>query len=411
MGWTISKRVWLILGLAIPLAGVLLYLNSRRPTPEVAVVKVERRDLSSSITSNGKVEPITPHTLRAKFDGFVSQVLVSENQMVRAGQLLLTLDDTAIRAQLDQVRAQLASEADDLRAAQAGGRVDQAARVAGELRAAEVQHDMLEEQQEALTKLVAARAATPDELARNRTALERAIAEVDQLRKAKQQFEHQVELDKQRLPLSVSHLQTEAAALQQKIDSARVTAPVNGALVSLPARVRDFVHTGDLLAEVADLAQLRVRAYIDEPELGRLEPNQAVEITWDALPGRIWTGHTESMPRQVVARGARNVGEVICSISNDKMQLIPNTTVDVHIMLQTRPRVLTVPRGAVEIDGLHRYVYRVDRARLHRQEIKVGIANAIDYEVLSGVQEGDTVALPAGVPLRDNQAVRVVLQE
>jgi HlyD family secretion protein len=411
MGWTLSRRVWLVLGLAIPLAILLLYLNSRRPVPQVAVVQVIRKDLSSSITSNGKVEPITPFYMRAKFDGFVNQVLVAENQMVKPGQLLLTLDSTDIRAQLDQARAQLTSQEDDLRIAKSGGRPDQAARASDELRAASAQRDLLEKQQETLTKLAAEKAATPDEVAKNRTALERANADVDQLGEAKQQFAHQVDLDRQQLALGVAHLQEEVAALQEKVVSARVTAPAAGALVSLPVHARDFVHTGDLLAEVADLRQVRVRAYIDEPELGQLEANQAVEITWDALPGRVWAGRTESLPRQVVARGARNVGEVLCSISKEQMDLIPNTTVDVRILLKMRPNVLSVPRGAVEIEGSRRYVYRVDDGRLHRAEIKVGIATATEYEVLSGLKEGDNLALPGDVPLRDNRAVRVVSPE
>ena len=45
-----------------------------------------------------------------------------------------------------------------------------------------------------------------------------------------------------------------------------------------------------LLAEMADLHKIRVRAFIDEPELGSLEPNQPVKITWDALPSRVWQG-------------------------------------------------------------------------------------------------------------------------
>jgi HlyD family secretion protein len=411
MGWTLSRRVWLILGLAIPLAILLLYLNSRRPVPQVAVVQVQRKDISSSISTNGKVEPVQPYYLRAKFDGFVKQVQVAENQTVRQGQVLLTLDDADIRAQLDQARAQLTSEQDDLRSAKSGGRPDQAAHANDELRSAIAQRDLLAKQQDSLTRLAGEKAATPDEVAKNRAALERADAEVDQLREAKQQFTHQVGTDQQRLALKVSELQQEVAALQEKVNSARVTAPIAGALVALPVHARDFVHTGDLLAEVADLRQVRVRAYIDEPELGQLEPNQPVEITWDALPGRVWMGRTESLPRQVVARGARSVGEVLCSVSDGQTALIPNTTVDVRILLNMRQNVLTVPRGAVEIEGSRRYVYRVESERLHRAEIKVGIANATEYEVLSGLKEGDTVALPGDAPLRDNRAVRVVSPE
>ena len=143
MNSKLTRRVWLVLGLAIAVVIVLLYVNSRRPDPSVAVVQVVKKDLSSSITSNGKVEPITPYFLRAKFDGFVDQVPVVENQNVRKGQLLLTLDDTDARAQLDQVHAQLAAMEDALRAARAGGRADQAAQAADELHSAQVQRDQL----------------------------------------------------------------------------------------------------------------------------------------------------------------------------------------------------------------------------------------------------------------------------
>jgi len=50
-----------------------------------------------------------------------------------------------------------------------------------------------------------------------------------------------------------------------------------------------------------------VRAFIDEPELGALEENEPVKITWDALPSKTWLGKTETIPKQVVPHGARSV--------------------------------------------------------------------------------------------------------
>jgi HlyD family secretion protein len=407
----LSRRVWVFLGTATLLVIVLLYLNSRRPVARVAVAQVTRGSLSSSITSNGKVEPVTPYVLRAKFDGFVVAVPAVEGQAVRPGQLLLSLDDSDVQAQLDQTRAQLASEEDDLHAAEAGGRADQIARVAGDLHTAEAQRDQLQRQQDVLSKLVQQKAATPEELEKNQAALERANADVDRLSKVKQEFAHQVQLDRERLALLVARSSAEVKSLEEKVESARVVAPVSGTLFSLPVHVRDFVHTGDLLAEVADLRQVRVRAFIDEPELGRLRPDQTVEVTWDAIPERTWIGRTETVPQQVVARGARNVGEILCAISNEGMSLIPNTTVDIRIQLVERTNVLVVPRGAVLTEGPRRYVFLVDGERLHRKEIKVGASNETQFEVMSGLQEGDAVALPGDVPLRDNQVVRVVAPE
>src|SRR5580704_8643019 len=113
---TLSRRVWLLLGFAILLGAFLLYLNSRRPSARVAVVQASRETFRSSISSNGKVEPIMPYSLRAKFDGFLDRVVANEGKNVKKGDLLLTLDARSIRSQLDQARAQLAAQEDDLRA-------------------------------------------------------------------------------------------------------------------------------------------------------------------------------------------------------------------------------------------------------------------------------------------------------
>ena len=300
---TLSRRVWLLLGFAILLGAFLLYLNSRRPSARVAVVQASRETFRSSISSNGKVEPIMPYSLRAKFDGFLDRVVATEGKNVKKGDLLLTMDDRDIRAQLDQARAQLALQEDDLRAARAGGRADQAAKLGADLKSAEVDRNLVERQQETLTKLAAQNAATPEELEKNRAALERAEAALDQARKAKQEFEHQAGLDRDRLELMVAHSQAQVNNLEDKANSARAAAPGSGTLYSLPVHAGDFVHTGDLLAAIADLHEVRVRAYIDEPELGQLRAGQTVVVTWDALPGRTWIGKTEILPRQVVALG------------------------------------------------------------------------------------------------------------
>jgi RND family efflux transporter MFP subunit len=186
---------------------------------------------------------------------------------------------------------------------------------------------------------------------------------------------------------------------------------MDGTLYSLPIRQGDYVKEGDLLAEVADLHHVRIRAFIDEPELGQIDLHQPVEIFWDAHPERTWNGWTEMLPKQVVTRGTRSVGELLCSISNDQLDLLPNTNVDVQIHIHERPGVLVVPRGAVYFEGNTRFVFRVENDRLHRRTIKVGVANPTKIEVLSGLQEGDVVALPGEVSLKENLRIRAVRQE
>src|SRR5262249_29604506 len=149
----------------------------------------------------------------------------------------------------------------------------------------------------------------------------------------------------------------------------------------------------DTLAEMANLKQVRVRAFIDEPELGSLKEGQIVEITWDALPSRVWMGQVVQLPKTIVTRGSRNVGEVLCSVSNDESELLPNTNVNVRIRTAQRQNALTVERAAVRSEGNKRYVFVVEDGRLRRREITIGISNPAIYEVLGGITENDAVAL------------------
>ena len=205
---------------------------------------------------------------------------------------------------------------------------------------------------------------------------------------------------------------SDVAALEDKVRQGRIIAPTDGTLYSFPARAGDFVKVGDLLAELADLHKVRVRAFIDEPEMGGLEPDLPVTITWDALPNRAWRGKTEIIPKQVVARGTRSVGELLCSVDNDKLELLPNTNVNVRIKSNERLNVLAVPRGAVETEGGQRYVFVVKAgirdSTLEKRPIQVGIADTTSYEVLGGLREGEMVALPGDVELRDGMIVKVV---
>jgi HlyD family secretion protein len=193
---------------------------------------------------------------------------------------------------------------------------------------------------------------------------------------------------------------------------------VDGTLYSLPVKAGDYVKLGDLLAEMADLHKVRVRAFIDEPELGALEVNAPVKITWDALPSKTWVGKTENIPKQVVPHQNRSVGELLCAVNNDKLELLPNINVNVRINSRERIGVLSVPRGAVAAEGGRRYVFVVKRGQLgvgkstlEKREIHVGIADATNYEVVSGLQEDDLVALPGDVDLRDGMTVTVITTE
>src|SRR5215470_7658148 len=94
------------------------------------------------------------------------------------------------------------------------------------------------------------------------------------------------------------------------------------------------------------------------------------------------TRRVEQVPKEVVSRGDRRVGEVVCSIGNDNQKLIPNLDVDVRIRVQSRPQALLVPREAVRSDQEGRYVFVVKEHRIERRPIVVDIASTTSYAVV-----------------------------
>src|SRR6267378_2217265 len=355
----LRNRIVIFLALAAIVAFALVRLSGRQPVAKISAVTPIRENVISSISSNGKVEPIAPSIVRAQLDTFIERISAVEGQPVRKGQLLLELNVKDASAQLADARSKLVRAANDLD-------------------------------------------------------LAKAEAQVKQLTAAKQEFVHGVKLDANRTTLQVEQLRSVVASLEEKVRDGRISAPADGTLYALPVRVGDYVKVGDLLAEMADLHKVRVRAFIDEPELGGLEPGEPVRITWDALPNRNWMGKTQVIPKQVVARGARSVGELLCEVNNDKLELLPNINVNVRINSRERVNVLTVPRGAVDAQGGRRFVFvvlrnalGVGKATLQKREIRVGIADAANYEVLDGLQEGEMVALPGDVDLKDGMPVKI----
>jgi HlyD family secretion protein len=402
-----TKRNWMIALLAVSLAILAIIVLSRHGhAPRVQVSGVTREDLISAITTNGKVEPVSPFTARAEFPAFVLDVKATEGQAIHRGQVILVLDATDIRAQLSQARADLLAAKTDLQNGRTGGPPDEVAQLQGNIVNAQTQVANLERTEQALKQLLAKQAATQDEVAQNEAALATARSNLLTLEQKKAALSQRSAVSVESAGLRVTQAQDQVTALDRKIKSATVVAQMDGTLYSLPVRKGDFVKVGDILAEMADLRHVRVRAFVDEPDLGSLATNQTVQVMWDAMPNRTWTGRIEQLPKQVVPRVSRSVGEVICSIDNDKLELLPNTNVEVRILVHELHQALVIPRGAVNFDNGEHFVFIVKDDTVFRENVRIGIASADKYELISGLSPGDQVVVRTESELQDGMKVR-----
>jgi HlyD family secretion protein len=307
---------------------------------------------------------------------------------------------------LAQVKSDLINAQTAARYANAGGPPAELAQLEGDVSLARADVASAQKMQKTLAELLARQAATQSDVDKNATDLEKAQARLKSLEQRQDAMKQQAATDGERAQLHVAQDQDQVNSLEEKLRSATVTSPVDGTLYSLPVHLNDYVKVGDELAEMADLSHVRVRAFVDEPDMGMLEPGQTVQVSWDALPGRTWTGKTEEVPKQVKPHGMRSVAELLCSVGNSKLELLPNTNVDVHILVHESKNALVVPRGAVRDENGQRFVYVFDGEHVRRRNVTLGVSNASNYEVVAGLSEGDRVAVPQDRVLRDGMNVR-----
>jgi HlyD family secretion protein len=360
------------------------------------------------VSTNGKVEPIQNFEAHAPIATTVKRLLVKEGDHVRRGQLLLQLDDADIRSQAARAEAQVKAAQASQSDLKTGGTQEEVLTLNTQLIKARSARDVAQRNLDALRRLQQEGAASPGEVRQAEETLQRAQADVTLLeQKQKDRYS----------PPEVASTQAQVTEAQAAYDAAEdalrkssVRAPFEGTVYSLPVKQGAFVQSGDLLLQEADLTQVLVRAFVDEPDIGRLQVGERVEVTWDAIPARTWTGTVNTVPSTVKLRLSRNVGETTCTIDNQDLRLLPNVNVGVTIVAAEHNNVLTLQRDALRIDGAKPYVFRIDGDHLRRQTVEFSLQNLTRVEITSGLSEGDKVALPAeeSKPLFDGATVNIV---
>jgi HlyD family secretion protein len=402
----VKKLLWLF---AIPLAAVGWWAYHRsNDAPPVPFAKVIRETLVSSLPTNGKVEPIEWQAVRVEQGGLVSKVPVQQGQTVSAGAPLAILSDTGLQADLNAADARVAQARADLATVDAGGKQVELTAIASDLARlrAEKEHDRKE--YASLRRLADKQAASPLEVDEIKSKVEAVDMGIEAL-----EMRRAVLVTQSDKTVAQARLRDAEAAVElarSHIAETVIHAPIAGVVYDLAARPGAYLNVGDLVANVGQTERLRVRVYVDEPELGRVAEGQPVTINWDALPGRDWQGRVERKPSNIVALGSRQVGEVLCTIDNPGRVLLPGTNVDAHIRTATVDRALTIPKECLRRDAHGVGVFALSGGRLVWRAVDTGASSLTRVQIVAGLAEGDEVALPTELTLHDGEMVKPLRQ-
>ncbi len=400
------RRLSLIL-IAIVAAAILYFLVMRKNAPpDVPFAKAARETIVSALTTNGKVEPLLWAAARAEVAGAVERTYVQRGQQVKKGAPLVQLDTATLNSDLAAAQARVAAAQAELQTLQQGGRSAEVASINGSLDAARQELTEAQREFETTERLKAKNAATGQEVTAARDRVERARLQIQSLQQRKTAQVSQPDLSA--ADARLREAQAAVTAARERIGMTSVRAPIGGTVYQFDLRSGSFVNPGDLVANIGQLQTVRIIVYVDEPDLGRVEPGMPATITWDAMPGRVWTGAVERKASQVVALGTRQVGEVSCVIENPDLNLLPGTNVNVEIRSKVVKNAVTIPNAALRREGGRTGVFVLNARRIQWHDVQLGVASVVRSQVLSGVNEGDSVALPTDRNLKDGMAVTPV---
>jgi len=389
----IAITVLVVLG-----AAAAFYFVGRRPEPSAfATVQAARHEIRVVVNTNGIIEPADRGDVYAPIDGFVAAIFQKDGAEIRQGQPLMRLRSEQIRATLAEANAALLAARREARVVETGPSKDELAAIDASLAESALQ---LEQQNSALAAeeaLYEKKATTREAVENLRKQRDLAGVRVESLRQRRRELlaRYSPE-DKQWERARITELTKQVESLERELGMESVPAPSSGRVYSLRVKEGSFVSKGQLLAQIYKPGGVRLRAYVDEPDLGRVRKGQQVRIEWDGLPNEHWTGVVEKQAEQVVAMNTRSIGEVLCSIESGPEGLIPNLNVRVEITTDRKENALAVPRSAVFSREGKPSVMVLRATGAATVPVELGLVTPEEIEILRGVEPGDAVVVNPG---------------
>jgi len=401
------KKLLLVL-LLVVVAVIGWGIFRKNTPPSVTFTRVKRETLVSTLPTNGKAEPYEWQAVRAQSEGLVNRVNVTEGQPVAKGAVLAVISAPSAQADIDAAQAKVAEAEANEASLEAGPRPAELTEIGNQTARANLDLQAAERELATLQRLAAKQAATNAEVTAAHDKVEQIKAQIAGLDKRRRDMTPQAEIAAAKARIEDARVALKLA--QQNAALREIHAPIAGVVYGLAIRAGAYLSPGDLVTNIGRMDRLRVRVYIDEPELGRVALGQPVIITWQALPDKQWTGTVEKKPTAIEALGSRQVGQVICVIENPNHLLIPGTNVDATIRTGVVENALTIPKETLRHDAAGDYVFVLQGDAIEQRRVKTGNSSVTRIQVTSGLSEGDSVAMPSDTPLKPGTKVTPVTE-
>lgn len=375
------KKIYIAVAV-VAIAGIAAWLltgGEKKSDVTYNTARVEKTDITTSVTATGTLEPVTNVTVGTQVSGIVAHLYVDYNSTVKKGQVIAELDKSNLMSELESAKAQLASAQSSLKYESANYEryktlFDKGLVAATDFEAARLSYDK---------------------------ALQTVRSSSESVRKA-----------------------------ETNLSYATITSPIDGIVLSKSVEEGQTVaasfNTPELFTIAQDLTKMQVIADIDEADIGDVHEGERVSFTVDAFPDDTFTGRVTQV-RQVATTESNVVTyEVVISAQNDDLKLKPGLTANVTIYTNEVSDVLSVPTRALQFTPNEKMLTEEQSIEDCKGKDKVwimqgnvfkaipvttGTTNGILTEIKSGLKAGQEVitdfsmgndAIADGAPKNDN---------
>ena len=380
-------RIILIV-VAIGIAGFFALKKLQGPTVEV--VRVQAGPFEHTIVVSGRVQAPNRIEIGSVITGRVEKVLVEEGAVVKAGQPLIVLETSELKAAFDQARAAEAS---------------------AQARVATVRELSLPQSHDAVVQAEAQVRFAEDEYRRNRDLRDKGFiseARLQDLERLRAVAKSQLESARTQAKAQESHgvaareavmREQEARAAgelaQSKLAQTTIRASLPGTVLVRTVEPGDIVSPGKRLLTINSSSETRLTAQIDEKNLPYLKAGQEALASSEAFPERNFKAVLYYIsPGVDTTRGSV---EARFRVPQPPDYLRADMTVSIDIGAGRKERALTVPSEAVRESGGSQTVQVVRDGAVRSVKIELGIRTGSRDEITAGIAEGDAVVLTRGI--------------
>ena len=356
-----NKKVWMGIAAVVVVALVVWMCSGgkKEQKAEFSTAKVEKQNISTSITATGTIEPVTSVTVGTQVSGIVSKLYVDYNSIVKKGQVIAELDKTNLISELNRAKADLSSAQSTLNYETANYN-------------------------------------------RYKTLFDKGLISANDYENARLSF------DKAQQTVRSSRENVQKA--QTNLGYATITSPIDGVVLSKSVEEGQTVaasfNTPELFTIAQDLTDMRVIADIDEADIGGVKEGQRVSFTVDAYPDDKFEGQVTQVRQQATTESNVVTYEVVISAPNNDLKLKPGLTANVTIYTLEKNDVLAAPAKALrfmpteallsegqsieDVDAPTK-VWTLEGNVFKAHPVQVGTTNGMLTEIVSGISEGTEV--------------------